>query len=249
MDTPPNSVELISVGQGLFPHALKFTFVNVSGKTIIEFFVGKLHWGEGRDGFVTGGTWGRVAPGATMSMYFDLRELSTGGKLRVKTIFYDDGSGFGFGSWKARTEDTMLGEALETKRDADMLSARRGPSISGFDKVAAQIRNQPLDTPAEAVQCLRGITLPGISRAFIYKNLAHPSFYFRSGAANTRTEILRDIARVKSKDGYALAGSKEAQHWELYRRAHDLADLAKKYSSLSEWQVEYIKKAFQGAGQ
>ena len=248
MEAPPNSVKLISVGQGMALGTLKFTFENVSGKTIIVFFVGNLHGSEvGLDGFIAG--MGAVTPGATTSLVFGSQDFSAGGQitkeLRVNAILYDDGSGFG--PDKAQIEDRMLGEALETKRDAALLAASPDPSISGFDKVEAQIRSKPLNTNAEAIQSLRGITLPGISQTLINERLAHSTFYVWAGAHAARQQtLLVEIGVIKSNDARAMARSVIG---ELEKRSHALSDLAKKYSSLSEWQVQYLQKVFQGEDQ
>lgn len=250
LDAPPNSIKLVSVTQGMTLGSLKFTFENVSGKTIIRLDVGDPQGGDvGIDGFATGGTWGAVAPGATTPFEFGAQAFSVGGQItkevRVNAIFYGDGSGYGFGSWKAQIEDSMLGEALETKRDAGLLSASLDPSITGFDNVMAHIHNGSLNTPAEAAQSLRGVTLPGISQALINQQLAHRSFSLASGAHGARGGILAAIADVKSNDATAMAGSEAAQQWALQRRPHALSDLAQKTSLRSEWQVQYLKKVFQ----
>lgn len=254
LDAPANSVELISVGQGMQLGLLKFTFKNVSGKTIIWLDVGNLHGGQvGLDAFMTGGTWGAVAPGATTSLNFSSQDFSAGGQItkevRLNAIFYGDGSGYGFGSWKANVEDEMLGEALEMKRDSGPLSASPDPSISGFDNVVAQIHSGSLNTPAEAAQSLGGVALPGIPQALINEHLAHPSFWFASGAHGARGRILSEIANVKSNDARWMAGSEAAQQLALERRPHALSDLGQKVSSWSEWQVQYLKKVFQEGSQ
>lgn len=250
VDAPPNSVKLISVGQGMNLGLLKFTFENVSGKTVVVFFVGSLHGSEvGLDGFTAG--MGAVAPGATTSVQFGSQDFSAEGQitkeLRVNAIFYDDGSGFG--PDKAQIEDEMLGAALETKRDAGLLAASPDPSFFGLDNVAGQIRSKPLHTPAEAVQLLRRITLAGISQTLINKRLAHPSLFIEIGANRARGEILTHVAVVKSNDANLMAGPEVVRQRELERRAHALSDLAQKASLRSEWQVQYLKKVFQGQDQ
>jgi hypothetical protein len=246
LEAPPNSVKLVSVGQGMSLGALKFTFENVSGKTIVVFFVGNLHGSEvGLDGFIAG--MGAVTPGATTSLEFGSQDFSAGGqitkKLRVNAIFYDDGSGFR--PDKAQIEDEMLGAALETKRDAELLSASPDPSISGLDKVVARVLTKPLNTPAEAVQSLQGITLAGISQAFIDKHLADQSLFIKIGAYRARGEILIRVAAAKSNDARAMAGPEIARQRELAIRSHALSDLARKASLRSEWQAQYLEKVYQ----
>lgn len=254
LDAPANSVKLVSVGQGMTLGSLKFTFQNVSGKTIIWLDVGNLHGSQvGLDAFATGGTWGAVAPGATTSFEFGAQDFSVDGQItkevRVDAIFYGDGSGYGFGSWKAQIEDSMLGEALETRRDAGLLSASPNPSITGFDSVTAQIHNGSLSTPAEAAQSLRGVALPGIPQALINEHLAHPTFWLASGAHAARGRVMTEIALARSNDARAMAGSEAAQQLALERRPHALSDLAEKFSSWSEWQVQYLRKVFQEGNQ
>ncbi|MGH9400617.1 MAG: hypothetical protein ACRD2P_00750 [Terriglobia bacterium] len=252
LDAPANSVTLISVTQGMALGSLKFTFENVSGKTIVVLVVGDLHGSQvGIDGFVGGVA--AVASGATTSLGFSSQDFSVGGQitkeLRVDAIFYGDGSGYGFGPWKANVEDEMLGEALETKRDAGLLSASPDPSISGFDSVVAQIHSQPLSTSAEAAQSLRGVTLPGIPQALISEHLASQSVSIEIGAHRARGLIPSEIADVKSNDARWMAGSEAAQQLALERRPHALSDLAQKVSSWSEWQVQYLEKVFQEGNQ
>lgn len=43
LDAPPNSVQLTSVGQGMMAGLVRFTFTNISGKTIIEFRIDTRH--------------------------------------------------------------------------------------------------------------------------------------------------------------------------------------------------------------
>jgi hypothetical protein len=54
--------------------------------------------------------------------------------------------------------------------------------------------------------------------------------------------ILGDIQNIKSADAAAMAGSKAAQRRALEKRPEALANLAKKYSALSETQAEFIKR-------
>lgn len=244
VETAPNSVKLISVEQVGTMGGLKFTFQNVSGKTIINFSIDDLHGIQtGRDAFVLGGV-GAVAPGGKISFEFNSQDFSGGAQnahtLRVNAIFYGDGSRFGL--WSARMEDEMLGEALETRRGVHLLSASPDPSIAGFNNVVAQLRSQPLDTLADAVLGLRGATLPGVSRAYINRHLPRCSLDFLRGAKRARQMILTGIATAKSNDARMMAGDRNAQRWELARRPHALSDFAKKWALRSEWQATYIKE-------
>jgi hypothetical protein len=181
---PPNSVELVSLDQPTGSGTLRFTFRNVSGKTIIQFRVDDLHGNmNGLDAFSNG--MGAISPGATFFITFDTRQLTeqnqTSGKLHVAAVFYADGTAVGEGRALASVENEMLGVALETKRNSDLLAGSSDSSLAGLDGIAEHVNNQSVRSDKEAAESLRGITLPGISQAYIHQHLSPPRFALRVG--------------------------------------------------------------------
>ncbi len=244
LEAPPDSVELISVQPGMAADWLNFTFKNVSGKTIIEFRVDDLHSTMiGLDGFMVGEG---MSPGASFSLTFGTRELSlenqSARKLRVAAIFYGDGSRAGSEKTLAQVEDEMLGAALETKRDFDLLQASPDRGISGLDQVAAQVGSQLPRTKKEAADALRGIALPGVSQAYTSKRLDLASGSLVVGVSNARQKLLLHISEMKRTEAAVAAKRPSvARTRALQQGQHALSDLATRYSSLVEFQAGYIK--------
>jgi len=244
IEAPASSVQLTSVGQGMTADLVKFTFTNISGKTIIEFRVDTGHGNmTGLDAFTDGQ--GAVAPGATTSVVFDTRALSfadTGAKkLYVVAIVYSDGSRAGSAQVVALVENEMLGAALETKRISDLLLTNPDPSIAGFDNVQPRIGSKSPQADNDAAASLKGIALPGVSQTYIDEHLANPSPGLMGGLRRARFAISTEINNVKTADAREMVGTKKEQLHALQNRPHALSDLAQQYSSLSDWQARCIK--------
>ena len=246
LDAPPDSVQLLSVEPDpMFDGLLRFTFKNVSGKTIIEFLVQDLHGRvNGFDAFTHGLE--HVALGEPFARFpeQDFADQSAR-KVSVVAIVYSDGSRGGSPEWLERVENQMLGAALETRRIADILAPRPDGSI-GFDRVAAQINIPVPEEDSDAVDGVHGIAPSGISVADIDRHLAQSVRGIRAGIVRARQDALAEIHQTKITDVSASANTAPAPQVALQSRAHTLSDvvlaaLAKKYASLSESQARYIQ--------
>ena len=251
LDAPADSVQLISAEPDpMFTGVLKFTFKNVSGKTIINFLVDNLHGdATGFDGFV--GDLGSVGPGQTTAAHFGARDFEeqSAKKLRVVAIVYADGSRGGAPDWLERVENQMLGAALETRRIADILAASPDPSLAGFDRVAPQIDISVPPGDSDAVDGIHGIALPGVSVDEINRHLIHSVRGISSGIHRARQRALGEIKNIRENDARAMSRNiPAAQEYALQKRPHALSDMAKKYASLSEAQSRYIHALWEFRG-
>lgn len=244
LEAPPGSVQLTSVEQGMMANVVRFTFTNVSGKTILALLIDTRHGNmTGLEGFTN---WKQtVAPGATAFVNFSTPQLSYAEegpkKLYVAAIVYTNGSGSGSPKTLHMVEDEMLGTALETKRISGILLNSPDPTIAGFDNVLTQIGSNLPKTDYDAVQSLKGIALPGVSQEYIDEHLAHPEFGLKTGINRAREGILMDIKNLTDFDAREIKGNTAAQRRALESRPHALSDFAKKYSSLSDLQARYIE--------
>lgn len=176
VDAPPNSVQLVSVEPvgDVEDNFLKFTFKNVSGKSIIELRVlGPDGAGEGRDWFDNDGA--ALQPEASFSLDFSKHDRNNANNepraLRIDAVVYSDGTRAGKKKELDDLEGEMIGGALERKRDTSILTASPDPSIAGFDVVAEEIAkplpSAQIDPTAEAASdAPRRVVLHGIPQTY-----------------------------------------------------------------------------------
>lgn len=197
----------------------------------------------GHDAFTNGK--GAIAPGAASFVEFGTRELSYADEgpkvLYVAAIVYADGSEAGSPKTLALVENEMLGAALETKRISGLLLNSPDPGMAGFDNVLSEIGSKAPQTDNEAAESLKGMASPGVSQGYIDEHLTNPSPGLMSGLNRARFAISSEINNVKTNDAREMGGAKKQQLHALQNRPHALSDLAKQYSSLSDWQTQCIK--------
>ena len=244
LEAPSGSVQLISVGQSVMANFANFSFKNISGKAILEFWIDTGHGSmNGIDAFTIGR--GGIAPDASFGADFDTRSLSfvdnNTKKLHVAAIVFADGSEVGSLKAIGMLENEMLGVALETQRISNLLLARPDASFSGYDNVLESISSKLPQTDYEAAEALKGMALPGISQAYVNERLARPEPGLMVGVIRARQFILTEINKVKLADAREMAGTRDQQLGALKSRAHALSDLAQKYSARSDLQARYIK--------
>ena len=249
VDAPPGSVQLTRVEPSgdVADNLLKFTFKNVSGKTIIEFKIFKSDGtgthGTGVDRFINEGE--GVLPEATLSVEFskkDTKHVDNGDRnLQIAAIVYADGTRAGSKEELDRLEQEMMGAALEIKRDTDLLMASPDPGIAGFDAVAEKIGKSIPSTDEEASATLRGVSLAGFPQSNVYAYLNHPGVYFLNGVWSARHYFLKRMDFARSNTD-TFAG--ESDSFNTHRKqlqSHALADLAKTMNTSCEKQAQYLR--------
>jgi hypothetical protein len=244
IDSPPNSVQLVAVDQ-VASGVLRFTLKNVSDKPIVFLDASAPDGNEtGIDAFVV--EQGEIEPGATGSVTFGWRDFPATNQnhsiptfIRIVAIVYADGSRVGSKQRLDEIADEMLGEALEIKRDSDILAASPDASSAGFDAVVENIGKQLPSSDEDAAALVRVEELSGIPRSYIEAHLNRPSGHLRIGIDRARGSVLSDINLVKSNASVPMGPQAEA----LMKQAqlHALSDLAQRYRVLSEKQVQCIK--------
>jgi hypothetical protein len=243
MEAPPNSLQLVKI-EPFVAGGLSFTFQNVSKKTILEFRIAAPNGhSTGVDGFTLGV--GTVASGATMSAIFSEGDFSSGNlvdqNLRVEAIIYTDGSCAGSEKTLDFIEDEMLGAALETRRDSQILAASPDASVAGFDAVVADIDKALPSTNAEIAEAMRGIALTGVPQSYIDKRMRLQPGILGSGISTARQMLLIEIKNKKEFASKPLTRSHVQQDRVKRAQSQGLSDLAQKYKTLSDAQAQYIR--------
>lgn len=284
VDAPPNSVQLVSVEpvgdvENNFLK-FKFNFKNVSGKTIVELRVFKPDTtgtpGTGaesrRDSFPQDA--GAVLPGATFFESFSKRDskgaFSEARALQIDAIVYSDGTRAGSKRALGDLEDMMIGEALEIKRDTDILAASPDPSVAGFDTVAKKIA-QPLPSAQtdassqeasaslrrvildgipqtytlasakELSDSLRGIAVADIPQSYLDSHLDHPSSGFYAGVLFARQVVLGRMKDMKSNSAVTADLPEGTRKFRKKLQSHALTDLARTLTAVCEKQTRFYR--------
>jgi hypothetical protein len=247
LESAPNFLELVTVDQSTNGSLLRFTLRNTSKNPIIDLRIavpsGNM---TGLDAFTTGV--GTVEPEETVSVTFGNKDFFVGNhmeqSLKVEAIVHADGSRQGSQKTLDLIEDEMLGAALETKRDSDILAASPDPSAAGLDAVLDKVGRSIPSTGNDAVRSVRDISLPNIPQSYIDTRVSRQGSGLVVGIERARQMVLLDINRAKSPDfSYSPSSKRQAQAKEAQH--HATSDLTQKYRSLSETQVRYIE-AFKG---
>lgn len=243
ISSPQAVIQLVQVEQIPPSNNLYFTFRNASDKTILNICISAQSGLEMvcMEGFDNGAK--LPEPRGTFSMSFDASGFASGGQqnnLRVNAVIYTDGSHFGESTVLATLRGRMFGVALETKRVSDLLSSGPDGSAAALDNVLLQIGATAPATKAEAVETLKGESLPGISSSAIDSYLQRPTQGILEGVASARENVLRDIDDQKSIAASPLTGSTKKQQIVLEARLHGRSDLAQKYQALLQSQISYL---------
>jgi hypothetical protein len=255
--SPEHVVDLVQVEQTPAPsNGFRFTFKNVSSKTILALCISALHGShvEQMDCMYAfeGGT--PPSPGGMVTFVFNangfVSDQEADRSLHVNAVVYTDGSHIGAKNILDKIEDEMLGSALETKRISDLLAACPDESVTGLDSVLPQIgphvpSMNDVAAAGELAGKVRGQSLPGIDQSYVNSHLDLHATDFLSGVANARDRAIYAANDVKTTATLQSSGSAVVSEAVAEAKSHGRADLAQRYQLLSGSQVTYLV-AFKG---
>lgn len=242
--SPGNSIQLVGV-DSVTSTTLRFTLRNVTLKEII-YFVAVAPNGNmtGIDGFSIGKA--AILPGATGSVVFGLRDFSHNNipmisKVSITAIVYADGTREGEKLQLDEIEDEMLGAALETRRDADILAASQDSAgLNRTNDVVTKIGHGVPSSGRDAVAMESGVVLPGVSQDYVTSRLTRHSSGFQIGVSRAKDMILRDVGKALTVSAATSTGSGRSYSTADNGQISSPSELASKYKILSDKQAQYI---------
>jgi hypothetical protein len=248
---PPHGINLVQVTPSA--GGIHFELDNISSKAIIEFLVAAPDGNKtGLDAFMSPSS--AVPPGGRLKVNFGVADFAHGAcpdeTLQVEGVVFSDGSHVGTADTLRMLEDRMLGEALETKRDIDLLAGNPDQTAAGLDSALDQISRTPPSTPAGAANTERGIALAGVPPAYIRAHINAQSSGLLVGVSVARQNILLDLnnGRSAAAGAASLSPKLRQKHPEFFMPSESsfLTDYAEKYRKRSAIQSEIVNSFRQG---
>lgn len=189
-----NHIEEFNAGLGK-----RFTFKNVSGRTIIELRISSPGGTTvGLDAFMTGA--GAVGPNSEVDMTFSASDFALSGtqkkELRVEAIIYQDGTCIGNKQELSEVLDEMVGATLATKRALQTLDLAPDKSLSGVEDALSRVRLEKVNS--HSPESLRGISVEGVPQFFVNQHLDNGTKALKTGASGAFDIVLLNLTNAKS---------------------------------------------------